>query len=388
MRNPGITLSVLLVIFVASIFYYSYRHTLKTEFPTYFQYSEGAEGSLASLNSKQSMTKGLLKKWDSIMFDLIKSNKVGDASASRIYAYVYTSQRDAAFLSYNIKHQFMGSFDQVSAGVLCLFFVNDCEKIKLQIKEDVYSEQLATLVLAKVKERRELDKKQEHLATELSGSDYWAGVRPYYGQEVGSWMPWAINSTKDFLAAKPPAPNSPAWQRQLQDTENALHHISAKQTKGVVSWAGNPSTITPPGIWLKFSNDYIESEQIPLAQVLFVRSVLAMGMADAAIAVFYSKYVYWVKRPFMLNPKLHTIMPTPNHPSYPAGHSTISAAAAAILSYYFPQNKQVWWNKAQEASSSRVWGGIHFPIDTEEGLNLGEKIGNAVIQAQPQSIMS
>jgi membrane-associated phospholipid phosphatase len=86
----------------------------------------------------------------------------------------------------------------------------------------------------------------------------------------------------------------------------------------------------------------------------------------------------------MLNPNLYTVMPTPNHPSYPAGHSGISAAAATILSYYFPENKEDWWKKANEASLSRVWGGIHFPIDAREGLVLGEKVGNAVIHAQPQ----
>ena len=81
----------------------------------------------------------------------------------------------------------------------------------------------------------------------------------------------------------------------------------------------------------------------------------------------------------MRDPSIHTIMPTPNHPSYPAGHSTLSATAATLLSFYFPENKKKWEELASVASDSRVWGGIHFPIDVKQGLILGHKVGEAVI---------
>ena len=107
--------------------------------------------------------------------------------------------------------------------------------------------------------------------------------------------------------------------------------------------------------------------------------MLAMGIADSVIVVFNSKYTYWIKRPFMLDPTILTVMPTPNHPSYPAGHSTISAAAAGILKYYLPENSAYWSNRANEASLGRVWGGIHFPIDAEQGFILGNRVAEAVI---------
>ena len=36
--------------------------------------------------------------------------------------------------------------------------------------------------------------------------------------------------------------------------------------------------------------------------------------------------------------------------------------------------------RAKEASSSRVYGGIHWPIDGVEGLKMGRKIGQLVVQ--------
>lgn len=204
-------------------------------------------------------------------------------------------------------------------------------------------------------------------------------MRPYYGQDAGSWKTWLINSGNEFVA--PPIPdNNPAfWNSQLKEVKTALKNITPEQTTSVVFWAGNPGTITPPGIWLVNANDYMSEHYVNLTNTLYLRSILAMGIADSVIAAFNSKYIYWNKRPFMLDPTIQTIMPTPNHPGYPAGHSTLSATAAVILSAYFPENTKEWKSLEFVASSGRIWGGIHFPIDAKQGIILGEKIGEAIV---------
>ncbi|WP_419418892.1 vanadium-dependent haloperoxidase [Legionella sp. D16C41] len=382
MKKSWLSLSILLILILASLYFYLFHNSVN-QLPTYFKYTPEEQASLSHLESSKLMTMDSLKKWDNVMFDLVKSHKLADAPASRLYAYVYTAQRDAAFLAFNVKHQFVGNLDVISSEVLCLFFPDSCLNIKLGVRDDGFSHRLSDLVLNKIKPRMAKDSQNEHLSPQLFGEGYWAGVKPFFGQDVGFWTPWLISSLKQYLPPKPSNPNDPFWQSQLKQTENALNHITPEQTKAVVFWAGNPSTVTPPGIWLKFANEYMEKEQVSLSKVFLVRSVLAMGIADAVITVFKAKYTYWVKRPFMLNPAIHTVMPTPNHPSYPAAHSVVSAAAAVILTYYFPENKSVWWKEAHQASSSRVWGGIHFPVDTNAGLQLGEEVAHAVLQAQP-----
>ncbi|WP_407928581.1 phosphatase PAP2 family protein [Alkalihalobacterium elongatum] len=56
-------------------------------------------------------------------------------------------------------------------------------------------------------------------------------------------------------------------------------------------------------------------------------------------------------------------MCTPKHPAYPSGHATVSGAAAVILSYFFPAESRKIHDIAEEAALSRLYGGIHFPIE-------------------------
>lgn len=348
---------------------------------TYFTYSASDVKSLSQLNSDQVIDTDSLKKWDDVVFDLVKENKLGDAYAAKIYAYLYVAQRDATFISERIKHKPMGSIDPISSRILCLFFTANCLDLVKYNYSDPYSEALANVVLTKIKTRILADNQHTKPYPEKNSTHYWVGTRPYFAQEVGSWMPWFIKQGSQFRVPPPPAYDSSEWQEQLNLTKSALANITPEQIKSVISWAGNPGTVTPAGIWLVLANNYMWKENLPLNKVLLIRSVLAMGIDDSLIAVFDSKYTYWVKRPNMLDPTIITVMPTPNHPSYPAGHSTISSAASTILDFYLPNNQTYWNKEAYDASMGRVWGGIHFTIDAEQGFILGHKVGEAAISA-------
>jgi hypothetical protein len=63
-----------------------------------------------------------------------------------------------------------------------------------------------------------------------------------------------------------------------------------------------------------------------------------------------------------------------------AAHATLSEASATILDYLFPQDASYFNAQAQEAASSRVWGGIHLPIDIEVGMQLGTAVATLVVQ--------
>lgn len=369
---------VVIFLFTYKAYLFGPSHTLVT----YFSYTETELKPLKSLSTNQTMNINRISKWDAIMFDLVKDNKLGDVYAARIYAYVYVAQRDAAFISKNIKGSSMGALDIVSAKVLCQFFPSDCNQIMKQTHFDFYSNTLADIVLSKIIARIKIENQNIKPYAEKVGENYWAGTKPYFGQDVGSWKTWFLSSGSEFRAPSPEE-NHIDWNEQLNMSHKALLDITPEQRKAVVFWAGNPGTITPPGQWLEIANEYMQENNITLLQQLFIRSVLAMGIEDSVIAVFDSKYTYWVKRPNMKDSNIVTVMPTPNHPSYPAGHSTISGSASVILTYFFPQNATKWDHDANEASLSRVWGGIHFPADADAGVILGKKVGEKAIQYQP-----
>ena len=61
-----------------------------------------------------------------------------------------------------------------------------------------------------------------------------------------------------------------------------------------------------------------------------------MALHDAAVGCWDAKFTYFNPRPSQLDPSIKTVIGLPNFPSYTSGHSTFSAAAAAVLSYLFP----------------------------------------------------
>lgn len=83
-------------------------------------------------------------------------------------------------------------------------------------------------------------------------------------------------------------------------------------------------------------------------------------------------------RPNQLDDELATFLCTPRHPTYPSGHAAVAGAAAVILSYYFPAERRQLQQLAEEAAQSRLYAGVHFPIDNEQGLRLGSQVGELV----------
>jgi len=97
--------------------------------------------------------------------------------------------------------------------------------------------------------------------------------------------------------------------------------------------------------------------------------------------LFYAgtRSIYYNARPCQLNPKIKTFTGVPNFPAYTSGYSTFSRAAATILGYIIPQKATEYKAIAQEASNSRLYGGIHYGSACQAGLKTGEKVGNYAI---------
>ena len=73
-------------------------------------------------------------------------------------------------------------------------------------------------------------------------------------------------------------------------------------------------------------------------------------------------------------------MVTPPFPGYPSGHAALSGAMAEIYSYFFPDEKDIFRQKAKDAAESRFQAGIHFRTDNEVALELGKKVATKIIQ--------
>ena len=112
-----------------------------------------------------------------------------------------------------------------------------------------------------------------------------------------------------------------------------------------------------------------------------INAVVNVTSYDAFVACWDAKYAYWGIRPNQYDTTFRpAIMITPPFPGYPSGHAAISGAMAEIYSYFFPDEKEIFRQKAKEAAESRFQAGIHFRTDNEVALELGKKVATKVLQ--------
>jgi membrane-associated phospholipid phosphatase len=112
-----------------------------------------------------------------------------------------------------------------------------------------------------------------------------------------------------------------------------------------------------------------------------IQAIINVGIYDCFVACWDAKYTYWGIRPNQIDTTFRpAIIFTPPFPGYPSGHAAIAAAEAVLMSYFFPEEKELYWMKAKEAAESRFQAGIYFRSDNEVALELGKKVAEKIIQ--------
>lgn len=201
----------------------------------------------------------------------------------------------------------------------------------------------------------------------------------------GNLVPIGISNAQLARATPPPAWDSPEfaqdraafWQKQQQLTD---------RDKAIADkWAGDGGTVTPAGLWQEAVVAMLKDRQVGAEGAVAVLTPLNIAMHNAFIACWRDKFAYYVARPNQwvktLDPKWVPYLRTPKFPAYPSGHSTISGAAATVLSALLPDAAATFAAMAQEASDSRIGAGIHWFLDGSGGLDLGERVGLQVLEA-------
>jgi membrane-associated phospholipid phosphatase len=196
---------------------------------------------------------------------------------------------------------------------------------------------------------------------------------------AGTWRPWLIPSGSEYRPAPPPKYRSPAWRAELGAVQEAVSRRTPQQEAAVHYWAGGPGTVTPAGLWIEIARSLIVRNELDARHAARVLALTSAAMVDGFICCWDAKYTYWSARPITADPNLDVLIPTPPFPSYTSGHSTISAAAATVLGHLFPADEAQLTELANEAKLSRLWAGIHYPIDNEMGALGGGMIGRLIV---------
>ncbi len=115
-------------------------------------------------------------------------------------------------------------------------------------------------------------------------------------------------------------------------------------------------------------------------------TVAAVVLADSAAAAV--KALVDRPRPFVRYPEPKVLVPRAHDASFPSGHAATSFAAATILSLAFPKAAPAFLVLAAAVAYSRVYVGVHYPLDVIGGAALGAGIAAALwwIAVRPRAL--
>ena len=209
---------------------------------------------------------------------------------------------------------------------------------------------------------------------------------PFYGN-VATWNMDRATLMSISLSLPPFSTNSDEFKVQLAEVKSYTDKPTRENIAIVNYWADGAGTHTPPGHWNLIAEKYIVDAKMSEVRTARNYALLNSAMMDAAISCWYTKSYFFTPRPSQMDNSIKTLTGLPNFPSYTSGHSTFSSAACTVLSYIFPEGANSFKSQANEASKSRLLGGIHYKMDCDGGLKIGEAVGNkAVLRAQSDGV--
>ncbi len=208
-----------------------------------------------------------------------------------------------------------------------------------------------------------------------------APKRPPMLPNFGKVKAWCM-SVAQIESARPIAPprtSSNEMAAECAEVKWYAENLTRERLAIVHKWADGVRTYTPPGHWNDIATEYVRDARMSEVRAARAYALLNMALHDAAVACWETKFYYFNPRPSQIDPSIKTATGLPNFPAFTSGHSTFSGAAAAVLGYLFPQGADFFDQEADEASRSRLYGGIHYRSDIEMGLTHGYVIGEHTI---------
>jgi len=229
------------------------------------------------------------------------------------------------------------------------------------------------------------------------------------GPQFASMKPWVLDSAGQFTAPGPPALTSARYAADFNETKGtgAAGDGSPLREEVARFWTSN----TPAG-WNRILATVADGHQLSLPEAARLFALVNVAMADAAIACWHAKWEFQFWRPITaielagLDGNQDTAPPapgtqwtprltTPPHQEYPSGHSTVSAAAVAVLADFFgdatpfttdsemlpgvTRTFNSFSESLAEIHNARIWGGIHFRSACADGSVLGEAVAAYVM---------
>jgi hypothetical protein len=223
---------------------------------------------------------------------------------------------------------------------------------------------------------------------------------------AGSINPWTLNSSDQFRPEPPPELDSDTWVRDYNEVKalgpGTDSTRTAEQTNIARFWADQPMLQ-----WNRAWRGISTGAGLSVQDNARLFAMLATASSDSLIACWEAKYHYMFWRPVTAiragggnaalrdDPSWLGLVPTPNHPEYPAAHGCFSGASVETLSYFFrtddvtftitsnfagvttPVRTYSSFSQAlQEVADARIYGGMHYRSSTHKGAIMGKQVSH------------
>ena len=239
-----------------------------------------------------------------------------------------------------------------------------------------------------------------------AGPSRWRPSPPNFGEAIGPY--WSevrpmVLRTADEVAPVAPVPFSTdegsAFWEQADSTYQTGLALTQAQRETAMFWRDNPHTSgLPSGHWMQIVRQVCAQRALSLTQSVEAYARTGVALHDAFLNCWTWKYRHNLIRPVdyvhdHIDPNWKSWVDTPPFPEYTSGHSVASAAAATVLTELLGEvaftdtNTITEWGTrqfasfraaAEEAAVSRLYGGIHYPMSVELGMDQGEAVGRLV----------
>jgi PAP2 superfamily len=261
-------------------------------------------------------------------------------------------------------------------------------------------------------------------------------IRYVISNKPGDWQPTPLDYAQGLephwntirpLTLSHPAQFSPkeklvfsksktsAFYKTMMDVYHIVKKLDTAQKATALYWDDNPNVsanighlnyfihkISPGGHWVMIAQQACMQKNIPLAKAAQVYALTTTAIFDAFISCWDEKYKTNLIRPItiinrMVDKNWEPYIQTPPFPEFTSGHSVTSNAAATILTillgdnFVFTDRTEIpfgqgtrtftsFYQASLESSTSRVYGGIHYPETARISVLQGKAIGNHVLK--------
>ncbi|RYF93745.1 MAG: phosphatase PAP2 family protein, partial [Chitinophagaceae bacterium] len=251
----------------------------------------------------------------------------------------------------------------------------------------------------------------------------WVPTPPMYAQAVEpKWNQircLTLDSCSQFMPSRPPVfdinNKNSVYFKSLTEVKHMGDSLTDEQKHIADFWDDNPFKLnvsghvmfatkkfSPAGHWMNIVGIAAKEAKADFMTTVAAYAETSIALFDAFISCWDEKYrTNYIRPETAINKYLgeewRPYIQTPPFPSYTSGHATTSAAAAEVMTSWFGdklsfvdtsslefgvESRRIvsFRDAAREAAMSRLYGGIHYRFDNEEGTKSGARLGEFVVQ--------